>query len=769
MKPKVSVIMPSYNVAPFIRRCMDSVIGQTLKDIEIICVDAGSSDGTLEILREYEQQDPRIRVLVSDKKSYGYQMNMGLQAAGGEYVGIVETDDYIALHMYAVLYDAACKAALPDIVKSGYHSVYQQEAATETKERRILKNAPDAPFRLSAHYELLNVHPSIWSCIYKRDFLLRRQIRFLEVPGAGWVDNPFFLQTLCEADSIYCIDDCLYYYYELRPGASSEIKDCSIPISRINDMKDYLEKSGKSIPAINRALYRRAVHYIGLICQSAYLNEQNIADAKKMLARFPEAEVSDLTETARSRYPAFFPQKKTAAPSAPRKWSLRWLLHKVKRGILCCYDHGFAYTAKRGLSKIRQALKKTPAKNPLPDTSAESRLYLPDGKQSARILFIASDNNRTSGAFISMTVLNKLLRESHGLETLVVLPKKGNGSELLDQYHIPYVLIPSEDWVLPLSADRGRKVMADIARKKKINDSAISRLIDLIKAEQIDIVHVNTTYSYVGAVAAMLSCVPLVWHLREFLEEDQHNTLWDRDIGNRIINKADKIVAISDSLYQKYVDTFDRDRLVRIYNGVDADLFCNPSKTILQEAKVVLIMIGGFEYYKGQIEFARACVLLHSKGFSDFEVHFVGTGSAEVKNIVASIVEEGGISDKIRYLGYRRDVYTCLRESDISFTCSASEAFGRTTAEAMLSGNLVIGADTAGTKELLQNGENGLLYKQGDPESLCDAILKAVRNRDLARTKAKAGQQYILRNMTAALNAQHINDLYRDILDGKAH
>ncbi len=764
MKPKVSVIMPSYNVAPYIRRCMDSVIGQTLPDIEIICVDAGSTDGTLEILREYEQQDPRIRILVSDQKSYGHQMNMGLRAAGGDYIGIVETDDHIALQMYEVLYGAACKTAFPDIVKSGYYSVYQNETETETKEKRILEYTPDAPFRLSAHYELLNAHPSIWSCIYKRDFLLRRSVVFLEAPGAGWVDNPFFLQTVCEADRIYCIDDCLYYYCELRPGASSEIKDCSVPISRINDMKDYLDRSGKSIPAINRALYRRAVHYIGLICQSAYLNEQNIAEAKKMLARFPAAEVSDLTETARSRYPAFFPQKETAAPPVFRKQPLRWLVHKVRRGILCCYDHGFAYTVKRGFGKIRQALQK----NPSPDPRAESRLYLPDGKQSARILFIASDNNRTSGAFISMTVLNRLLRESHRLETLVVLPKEGNGSELLDQNRIPYVLIPSEDWVLPLSADRGQKVMADIARKKKINDSAIFRLIDLIKAEKIDIVHINTTYSYVGAVAAMLCCVPLVWHLREFLEEDQHNTLWDRSIGNRIINKADKIIAISDSLYQKYADTFDRDRLVRIYNGVDADLFCNPAKTILQETKVVLIMIGGFEYYKGQIEFAKACVQLHSKGFSDFEVRFVGTGSAEVKSIVASIVEEGGISDKVRYLGYRQDVHACLRESDISFTCSSSEAFGRTTAEAMLSGNLVIGADTAGTKELLQNGENGWLYRQGDPESLCNAILEAVRDRDMARAKAKAGQQYILRNMTAAINAQRIYDLYRDILDGKA-
>ena len=70
-QPKVSVIMPSLNVAPYVRECIESVLGQTLREIEIICVDAGSTDGTLEILREYAEKDSRITLIVSDKKSYG--------------------------------------------------------------------------------------------------------------------------------------------------------------------------------------------------------------------------------------------------------------------------------------------------------------------------------------------------------------------------------------------------------------------------------------------------------------------------------------------------------------------------------------------------------------------------------------------------------------------------------------------------------------------------------------------------------------------------
>ena len=84
-KPYVSVIMPSYNVGDYIRECIESVIRQTLKEIEIICVDSRSTDGTLDVLKEYAAKDNRITLLHSDVKSYGHQVNMGLAAAKGEY------------------------------------------------------------------------------------------------------------------------------------------------------------------------------------------------------------------------------------------------------------------------------------------------------------------------------------------------------------------------------------------------------------------------------------------------------------------------------------------------------------------------------------------------------------------------------------------------------------------------------------------------------------------------------------------------------------
>lgn len=120
MNPKVSIV-PSLNSSSYIQRCLESVLNQTLKDIEIICVDANSTDGTLEYLKSLEQRDLRLKVIVSETKSYGYQMNLCIEKACGEYLGIVESNDYIKANMYERLYEVAkeqdCKVLKCDLEK----------------------------------------------------------------------------------------------------------------------------------------------------------------------------------------------------------------------------------------------------------------------------------------------------------------------------------------------------------------------------------------------------------------------------------------------------------------------------------------------------------------------------------------------------------------------------------------------------------------------------------------------------------------------------
>ena len=115
--PKVSAIIPVYNVEKYLRECLDSVINQTLKDIEIICVDDGSTDNSGKIIDEYATKDKRIVVIHKANGGYGHSCNKGLDKVRGEYTAILEPDDFVDEHMYEDLYNYA-KQYDVDIVKA---------------------------------------------------------------------------------------------------------------------------------------------------------------------------------------------------------------------------------------------------------------------------------------------------------------------------------------------------------------------------------------------------------------------------------------------------------------------------------------------------------------------------------------------------------------------------------------------------------------------------------------------------------------------------
>ena len=225
-KPKVSIVMPSLNVAKYINQTMDSVIGQTLKDIEIICVDAGSEDGTLEILQDYAAKDPRISIINSEKKSYGYQMNLGFDAAKGEYLGIVETDDFADPDMFEKLYDQAVKDDA-DVVKSGFYyywstPVERDEPCPVASEMMCAKVlCPIKDFKTPMEQaEFYNIKPTIWSAIYKADFIRKNDIRFNETPGASFQDASFNFKVFTMAERVRMMQDCFLHYRQDNEASS---------------------------------------------------------------------------------------------------------------------------------------------------------------------------------------------------------------------------------------------------------------------------------------------------------------------------------------------------------------------------------------------------------------------------------------------------------------------------------------------------------------------------------------------------------------------
>lgn len=219
--PILSILMPSLNVASYIRECVESVCNQTFKALEILCIDAGSTDGTREILQEMAEKDSRIRIIDSDRKSYGYQMNLGLKAARGQYIGIVETDDYIDSDMYESLHEAAEKYNV-EVVKANY---YNHKNGTDEFYELLAGLPYERVIHPRDHLSLLTRRASIWSGLYKKKFLEQNGISFLETPGASYQDTSYILKVWIAAEHVCLIKKAFLHYRLDNPNSSVNSRD----------------------------------------------------------------------------------------------------------------------------------------------------------------------------------------------------------------------------------------------------------------------------------------------------------------------------------------------------------------------------------------------------------------------------------------------------------------------------------------------------------------------------------------------------------------
>lgn len=222
---KVSIIVPTYNVEPYLVECMESITNQTLFDIEIICINDGSTDGSLAILKSYAEKDSRIILVDKENGGYGIGMNIGLEKATGEYIGIVEPDDFVPLNMFGDLYKIASENDL-DFVKADFYRferasngdmflTYNHLDKTDTYYNKLF-NPSETP-------EAVRFIMNTWSGIYKKSFLDEYGIRHNETPGASFQDNGFWFQTFAFAKRAMIINKP--YYMNRRDNPNSSVKN----------------------------------------------------------------------------------------------------------------------------------------------------------------------------------------------------------------------------------------------------------------------------------------------------------------------------------------------------------------------------------------------------------------------------------------------------------------------------------------------------------------------------------------------------------------
>ncbi len=219
---KVSIIVPVYNVEKYLKKCLDTVINQTLKEIEIICVNDGSTDKSRKILEKYSKKDSRIIILDKENGGLSSARNAGMKIAKGEFLGFVDSDDWVDVTMFEKLYENAKK----------YDSQMSICAVHkyDDKTKKLLYDDPyftlgyfDESFdnRAFNHHEtigfMLDLCVMAWNKIYKRSFIEEHQIFFPD--GLIFEDGPFFFRAFFRMQRVSLIRDFLYYYRINRPNS----------------------------------------------------------------------------------------------------------------------------------------------------------------------------------------------------------------------------------------------------------------------------------------------------------------------------------------------------------------------------------------------------------------------------------------------------------------------------------------------------------------------------------------------------------------------
>ena len=211
---QLSIIVPVYNVEPYLRRCIDSILAQTFTDFELILVDDGSPDNCPAICDEYAEKDPRIVVIHKENGGISDARNAGLDIARGEYIGFVDSDDFI----HPQTYEIALKAAFDyeaDIVQWGllkFQNIDEIEIDSVQQSESAFRNILIFDNVANTYYpeNIWKISHTVWNKLYKRHIF--DNVRFPK--GLINEDSYILLQTLDASSKYVIIEEKLYYYYQ---------------------------------------------------------------------------------------------------------------------------------------------------------------------------------------------------------------------------------------------------------------------------------------------------------------------------------------------------------------------------------------------------------------------------------------------------------------------------------------------------------------------------------------------------------------------------
>jgi len=291
---KVSIVVPVFNVSKYLRECMDSLVNQTLRDIEIICGDGGSNDGSLEILQEYAERDNRIKIISKEGSGYGQSVNECMDIARGKYIGIVESDDVTTLDAYETLYNTANSMQVDWVRADIYYFYAMNEEGKQLQQESIIYGGDfyNTVLNPQTDYRPYKSGLRTWSGIYNREFLNKYAIRHNETPGGSYQDTGFYLKTLDYATRVCFIDKPFYMWRQDNPGSSIHYNSKKLVEKSLNEWhlnKEYLDNHPElGARALASYHYRQFFSYLWTIEMADEVDKPDVF--KIAVKEFREAE-----------------------------------------------------------------------------------------------------------------------------------------------------------------------------------------------------------------------------------------------------------------------------------------------------------------------------------------------------------------------------------------------------------------------------------------------------------------------------------------------
>lgn len=377
-----------------------------------------------------------------------------------------------------------------------------------------------------------------------------------------------------------------------------------------------------------------------------------------------------------------------------------------------------------------------------------------------KVLYIAGRVNTRNGAFHSLLSNVKELKK-RDIEPIVLIHKHGDTEEELKKAGINYRIVPYEGCTVP--ADKPSRIKGII--KSLINALQEKKIERIINEENADIVHINVSTTSIGARSALKLGKPLVWHAREFLEEDVNLTYINPQKTKTLLQKADMMIAISDAVADHFRVEYQIKKIVTVYNGIYFENLLPVKPLEEKKTPIKLALVGRIVPTKGQLEAVKALKIVREKGYN-VSLSIVGdSGNESYYQAIKEYIELNNLEKYVLLVPHKKDLRQVWEETDIALICSTKEGFGRVTAEFMLNGVPVIGANTGATPELLEENR-GLLYEYGNEKDLAEKIMNAVDETDMTFTIARNAQEYAKENFTAQFCAQQIERVYSQIFKG---